>query len=377
MARSSTPDADDPDLAADRRAGALHPRDTPALFGQSAAEAAFLDAANAGRLHSGWLLTGPPGIGKATLAYRIAAHLLARPAPGGLFDPGPATSLALAPDHADLRLIRAGAHPRLHVLRRGLNDKGDRLQSVISVDAVRAVKRFFHMSAADGGARVVIVDAADEMNVAAANALLKELEEPPANTVLLLVAHQPSRLLPTIRSRCRTLRLATLDAGDMAQALAQQGVTVDAPDALAALAQGSVGDAMRLTQAMGLALYADLVKLFTPLPVIDRPALLKLGEACAARGADEHFRLVLDLLDLFLTRAARAGVHGPPDVQAAPGEALLLARLSPHDRAARAWATCQQDISARLRRARAVNLDPAALILTAGLDIEATARTIL
>ncbi len=371
MARIEPDDLPDPT----RRDGALHPRDTPVLYGQAAAETAFLDAVSCGRLHSGWLLTGPAGIGKATLAYRIAAHLLSQP-PGDA-DTGPLPGTLAPADGPDLALIRAGSHPRLHVLRRGPNDKGDRVQADITVAPVRKLKGFFHMSAADGGWRVVIVDAADEMNASAANALLKELEEPPVRTILLLIAHQPSRLLPTIRSRCRTLRLDRLVPGDLALALAQQDLHTDAPEALAALAQGSVGDAIRLSRAGGLALYADLVRLLGGLPVLDRTQLLSMATACAGRGAEDRFALTIDLIDLFLARAARAGLHGAPDTQGAPGEALLLTRIAPHDRAARAWATCQQALSARLRRARAVNLDPAALILDAGFALEETARRIL
>lgn len=362
----------------DRLPGAPHPRATPHLFGQSQAEAAFLTAYNADRLHSGWLITGPPGIGKATLAYRIATFLLATPPRGnGLFGaPPPAQTLDVAPDTPDLALIAAGAHPRLTTITRGLNDKGDKLSAFITVDTLRKLKGFFQLSAADGGARVVIIDCADDMNTSAANALLKELEEPPANTTLLLISHQPSRLLPTIRSRCSTLRCHTLSPENLAAALTAMDVRPQAPEALSVLAQGSVGDALRMTSGDGLPLYADLVKLLGSLPNLNRPSALALANSCAGANAAPRFSLTLDLLDLFLARAARAGLMGPPTTQGAPNEALLLAKLSPHDAAARAWATLQQSLSARARHGQAVNLDPAALILDILLKIEDTARKI-
>lgn len=356
--------------------GAPHPRETRVLHGQDAAEQAFLTAFASGRLHSGWLITGPPGIGKATLAYRIATFLLATPPDQGeaLFDaPPPPQTLALPEDHPDARLVLSGAHPRLFVLKRGPNDKGDRLQSAITVDSVRALKGFFQLSATDGGRRVVIIDSADEMNTSAANAVLKELEEPPENTTLLLVSHQPSRLLPTIRSRTRALRCQTLSADALNAALTAMDIQTDAPEALAVLSQGSVGDALRMTAGDGLALYASLVALFDKLPQMPRPMALKLAEACAGRGAETRFALTLDLIDLFLTRAARAGLMGEPSTQGAPGEARLLARLSPHDRAARRWATLQQQLSAKARHGRAVNLDPSAIILDMLFSIEKTA----
>ena len=198
---------------ADRIAGVPHPRDTDLLIGQEAAEQEFLTAFGSGRLHSAWMLTGPRGVGKATLAWRIARFLLADPGPAeeGLFGaPPPPTTLDLDPEHPDARLVAAGAHPRLFVVRRQWDEKAKRLQTEITAEGIRKLKGFFQMSATDGGRRVVIIDSADEMNVTAANALLKELEEPPARTTLLLVTHQPSRLLPTIRSRCRVLRLRPL-----------------------------------------------------------------------------------------------------------------------------------------------------------------------
>ena len=362
----------------DRIDGAPHPRETGTLFGQTRAEADFLDAYNSGRLHSGWLITGPRGIGKATLAWKIATFLLSQRPSDGFFGDAPlaATALAIAPDNPDARLVQSGAHPRLTVVRRPYNHDTKKLRNEITVDAVRGLKTFFHMSAADGGRRVVIVDAADEMNRNAANAILKELEEPPANTTILLIAHQPSRLLPTIRSRCRELRCAPLATAALQQALTQAGFDTANAEGLATLSEGSAGDAIRLLRHDGLSLYASLVRLFEGLPRIDRSAALKLADSCAARGADTHYGLTLDLIDQFLARTARAGLFGEPHSQGAPHEARLLARLSPDDHAARAWAQVQQDLSGRVRHGRAVNLDPAALILDIIFKIEETAHKI-
>ncbi|WP_210526941.1 DNA polymerase III subunit delta' [Rubellimicrobium arenae] len=365
MARA--PASDEPLPEPDRRDGAPHPRDATAVFGHAAAENDILAALGSGKMHSGWLFTGPEGIGKATLAYRMAGTLLAQ-RPG---DPLPA-HLGLPPEHPDARLIRAGAHPRLFVLRRGIDDRGN-LRSVITVEEARKLRDFFGLSAADGGRRVVIVDPADELNPNAANAILKLLEEPPARATLILVAHQPARLLPTIRSRCRLLRLSPLGAEDLGRAMEAIGLATDAPGPLAELAGGSVGNAVRLVADGGLELYGDLVGLLSGIPRMDRSRAIRLAESCAGR-AEGRFGLLVDLLDLLLTRMARAGLQGPPP-EAAPGEATLLARMAPHDRAARAWAERQATASARARQGRAVNLDPAALVLDMLLQIEQTART--
>jgi DNA polymerase-3 subunit delta' len=363
----------------DRIDGAPHPRETRELFGQDAAAAEFLDAYTSGRLHSGWLISGPQGVGKATLAWQIATFLLAeRPIDGDMFGaPPPPTSLDVASDDPDAALVQAGSHPRLFRLVRGasgVKEDSDKLSQTISVDRVRKLKSFFHLSAADGGRRVVIVDSVDDMAPAAANALLKELEEPPAKTTLLLISHQPSRLLPTIRSRCRELRCHDLPAAALQQALARAGHEVAESEALSALSGGSVGRAISLLNLDGLPLYASLIKLLSGIPRIDRTALLSLANSCTGKGADTRFGLLLDLIDHFIARAARAGLLGEPVNQGAPGEALLLSRLSPDDRAARAWAQLQQDLTARARHGRAVNLDPAALILDMIFKIEETAQ---
>lgn len=362
----------------DRVDGAPHPRETTRLIGHDAASASFLHAFNSGRLHHTWLIGGPKGVGKATLAWSIARFLLATPIEqdDGLFGAPPApTSLAIDPEHPVARRLLAGSDPGLFHITRTVNEKTKRLRDQIVADDVRRLNRFLSLSATDGGRRVVLIDAADEMNMQAANALLKMLEEPPARTSLLLISHQPSRLLPTIRSRCRELRLTSLAPHDMAAALEQAGI--DAPDdtaALAALSGGSVGEAVRLIKLDGLALYAELVALYATLPRLDRSRALRLADMVAARGAENRLDLLFHLNNLLLARLARGGAMGaPPMFEAAQGESALITRLSPDARHGRHWAQQAQEISARVEHARAVNLDPAALVLDTVFKVKQTA----
>jgi len=355
-----------PDLP-DQREGAPHPCATPVLFGQAAAEAAFLQAYGSGRMHHAWLLSGPMGVGKATLAWRIARFLLAGDT-GGMF--GPPDTLDVPEDNPTVRRLRAGADGGLLVVRRGPDDKGN-LRRDITVDVMRRLHGFFGLSAADGGQRVVIVDAADEMNTNAANALLKALEEPPANATLLLVSHQPSRLLPTIRSRCRDLRLSALGPDDFAAALAQAGV-----DGEPSGGTGTWRQAVELALGGGAEIYAEMVALFATLPRMDRARALKLAESMTGKGNETRFALFLRLFDLFMARAARAGIMGPGP-EAVAGEAALLARIAPHQQAAQRLAELAPALSARARHGRAVNLDPAALVLDMVLKTEEGLRPVL
>ncbi|MFB2532424.1 DNA polymerase III subunit delta' [Paracoccus sp. p4-l81] len=383
MARAPVLDDAAPPPEADRIEGAPHPRVTRRLFGQARAEDAFLQAARAGRLHHAWLLTGPRGVGKATLAWRIARALLTDTAPDdGLFGAPEPQGLALRDPGDDplSRRLAQLAEPRLHLTRRPWDDKAGRHRQDITVDEIRKLKSFFQMTAADGGRRVAIVDAADDLNTPAANALLKLLEEPPPGAVLLLIAHQPAGLLPTIRSRCRTLRLAALAPDDIAQALADAGADADVAARhalpLAALSGGSVGEAMRLINLDGLASYGALIDLAASLPRLDRAAALSFAESHAQRGAEARLALAHDLIDLMLARLARCGLGLPPDPAATPDEAAILTRLCPDATAARIWAEAQIRIGARLRHGRAVNLDAASALLDAFLDMAATAGSL-
>jgi DNA polymerase-3 subunit delta' len=364
----------------DAAPGAPHPRHTLRLYGQAAAEQAFLSAYGSGRMHHGWLLTGPRGVGKATLAWRIARFLLAHPpqAEDGLFGaPAAPETLEVDPEGVAARQAAALSHPNLYLLRRAWDRDRKRHKAVIDVEEARGMKRFLQKSASDGGRRVVVVDAADDLNPSAANAILKVLEEPPPNTAFLLVAHAPARLLPTIRSRCRSLPCRPLAMTDLEAALTQAGHPPGGDLAtLSELAEGSAGAALRLLTLGGPEIYGALVRLLAAAPQMDRPAALALAETLGARGKEEETELAIRLAETLMARLARAGTGHPPGVEAVPGEAELLARLAPGPDAARGWAALQQLIGQRMRQGRAINLDPQALVLDMVLKMNEAAANL-
>ncbi|MBV8849589.1 MAG: DNA polymerase III subunit delta', partial [Methylobacteriaceae bacterium] len=189
---------------ADRLENAPHPRETMGFVGHKAAERAVLDTYRAGRMPHAWIIGGPEGIGKATLAWRVARFLLANPDPQNVVVQR-AEALDVDPASPAARQIAALSSPDIAVLRRQWNDKVKKLYTEIRVDEVRAAMRIFQHAAGGGGWRIAIIDSADELNRNAANALLKMIEEPPPRSLFLLIAHRPGRILPTIRSRCRLL----------------------------------------------------------------------------------------------------------------------------------------------------------------------------
>ena len=256
------------------------PRETTVLHGQAEAERALLEAYRDRRFHHAWLIAGPAGIGKATLAYRMARFVLAHPDPR---TPAVqrATSLQVDADHPVARRIAAQAHGDLLVLERTINEKTNKLRQDIQVDDVRRTVTFFGSTAGEGGWRVAIVDAVDELNREGANALLKILEEPPRRAVLLLVSHSAARVLPTIRSRCRLLALRPLLATEVARAAATAiGEDAEAANikAAAAVADGSVRRALALLDGEALDLRSRITALLEQLPAVDPRALHALGD---------------------------------------------------------------------------------------------------
>jgi DNA polymerase-3 subunit delta' len=304
MARRSK--SEEPVIETDRIAGQPHPRETFRLAGQRAALARAARAIRSGRPPQAWLIGGPPGIGKATLAYRIARYLLRF----GATDAGPEDLSVAENDPVSLQ-VRAGAHPGLLVLKRGANPDTGKLMTVLSVGEIRKLGNFFGLTSGAGGWRVAVVDTADDMNDAAANALLKLLEEPPPRAMLLLLAHAPARLLSTIRSRCQRIELRPLDEG-----MLEEELTLRLPEMaereraqLAKLAGGSIGAALRLAGDDGLMLAREADRLLDHATAPDISAILSLADKIARidDGTEQFGRFLIDALRERIRLRAREG----------------------------------------------------------------------
>ena len=276
-----------------------HPRDRFDLIPDAGAEAAFVDALDRGRLHHAWLLCGVEGSGKATFAYRAARRLL------GAVPDASRGPLGTRPDDPVSRLVSAQSHPDLLVLERLV--EGGKTKKSISVDQARDLPEFFSKSPSQAEYRVAIVDAADDLNINAANALLKILEEPPERGMLFLVAHAPGRLLATIRSRCRRLAFPVWTEAALAD-LVRSRTDLDGAEAarIAGMAGGSPGAALNLSTAATLELDA-LVRSWVDSPSVDRAEQLAMADTFRGGKGQAKFDKVLDrLLAAVKARAVEA-----------------------------------------------------------------------
>lgn len=283
--------------------GADEPRDRFDLIPDASAEAAFLDALDKGRLHHAWLLTGVEGSGKASFAYRAARRLLGA-------EPDPSRGLlGTDPNDPVARLISAQSHPDLLVLERAV--EGGKIKKSIWVDQARELPEFFSKSPSRAAYRVAIVDAADDLNLNAANALLKVLEEPPERGVLFLVTHAPGRLLATIRSRCRRLAFPVWPVHAL-EDLVRERAGVSSADAarIAGMAGGSPGQALAL--ASGATLEADLLaQTWVAEPEIDRAEALAVADKFRGAEGQARFETLMDRLAAAVkVRALAEGASG-------------------------------------------------------------------
>ena len=356
---------------ADRLDPFPHPRDTVRLIGHETAARDLAEGLAGGRLHHGWLVTGPEGIGKATLAYRFATWLLARPA--DRLDP---LTLAVSDDAPAARQIRAQSHAGLLVIRRNWDSKGKRFTSVVTVEEVRRLRQFLGHTAGGDGWRAVIVDPADDLNPAAANALLKSLEEPPPRTVFLLLTAEPGRLLPTIRSRCRTLALEPLPREALWEAagLAMTTAEIEPPlpeerARLTGLAGGSVRRFLMMAASGGLGMDDTIRRHLALLPKVDWAQIHALSDTLAGQANDAKFEQFYELLLDHLARLIRAAAGRPESGT----DAELARRLIP-DGALASFAELWETIGRDKAEAQALNLDRKTLVLGTFARLEAAAR---
>lgn len=286
-----------------------------ALQGHGLAEKLFLDAHNSDRLHHGWLITGPRGIGKASLAHKMARFLLSNPPEadagpslfGDVLEKITATSLDTDLYSPVNKIITAGAHGDLLIIERTPNEKTGKMRAEIIVDDVRKLQNFFAKTSTEGGWRVAIIDSADEMNRNAANAMLKSLEEPPKNALLILLAHAPGKLLPTITSRCRQMRLNPLELTTVSEILARHypDLSPDEINGYATLSDGSPGYAIKLVEEQGLELYIQLLEVLASMPGLNVPLSHKLADSLSLKAAEKKYALFGELLTSFINRLIR------------------------------------------------------------------------
>ena len=345
----------------------LDPRETPAhprfryeLLGQDKAEHRLLDSYRSGRFHHAWLLCGPQGIGKATLAYRLARFVFNHP-DHNCDAVNKATSLAIAPDNGVAHRIAARSHSDLFVLQRQLNRTTKKLRPAIAVDDARRLGSFFNMTAGEGGWRICIIDAADDLNPSAANAILKILEEPPENCVFVVVSNAPGRLLPTIRSRCLKLDLSPLSDDNVRQVLKSQlqerDLSAEETSALISLGGGSPGKVMQLLTSQGARQFIRFQQVVGDPRGFALASQMAIAEEFQKRGAEIEFGIFGDLLETWIGQNARAA-----------------ASQSMHVRA-NAFAQCHSKFSDSIRRTNGLNLDRRQTLMMVFADIEKILRT--
>ncbi|MDX0642088.1 DNA polymerase III subunit delta' [Sinorhizobium medicae] len=324
--------------------GALAPAMNSRLFGHQEAEAFLAQSYKSGKGHHAILIEGPEGIGKATLAFRFANHILSHPepaeAPSRLADPDPESIITR-------QLASAASHNLLH-LARPVDEKTGRAKGAITVEEVRRAGKFFGQTSGTGNWRIVIVDPADDLNRNAANAILKMLEEPPPRSLFLVLTHAPGRLLPTVRSRCLPLRLKPLETADLRQALTHLGVDLAGPNAgrVLAAASGSVSEALKLVNYGGLDIAEAFEDILAGQGPGSRKSMHKLADVLSGRDSETIFDFFSSLLAGRIMQLAReAAIAG--DV----GRAERFARLS-------------SSVGERLALSSAYNLDRKQTILS-------------
>ena len=367
----------------DKIAGAPHPMLANEIIGHSSQKLSFLSSFASNRLHQCWLLAGDMGIGKASFAWLIAKFLLTtkyQPADLKIDLNESNINSILEPQSGNtLNRIISGSEQRVYIVRRGYNEKRKTFFKNISIEDVRKLQSYCSLSIADGGKRIIIIDTADDLNKSSSNALLKLLEEPPKNTIFLLISHQPNLLLPTIKSRCQKLSFSNLDQTDLGAVLTAIGCKIEPSDevSLSILSKGSAGAACRLINSNCINLYRDILNLASSLPNLNTNKILQLSQNYFAKAKPSEFEIFIEMMQHFFSRLCKTGVMQKPVLPSVTdNEAKIMKSLCPNLKSARLWSEAANISLAKLNKGYLLNIDIESLILDAFIYLEECYQTI-
>ena len=367
----------------DKIAGAPHPMLTNEIIGHSSQKLSFLSSFATNRLPQCWLLAGDMGIGKASFAWLIAKFLLTtKYQPADLKIDLSKTNInsILEPQSGStLNRIISGSEQRVYIVRRGYNEKRKTFFKNISIEDVRKLQSYCSLSIADGGKRIIIIDTADDLNKSSSNALLKLLEEPPKNTIFLLISHQPNLLLPTIKSRCQKLSFSNLDQTDLGAVLTAIGCKIEPSDevSLSILSKGSAGAACRLINSNCINLYRDILNIASSLPNLNTNKILQLSQNYFAKAKPSEFEIFIEMMQHFFSRLCKTGVMQKPVLPSVTdNEAKIMKSLCPNLKSARLWSDVANISLAKLNKGYLLNIDIESLILDAFIYLEKCYQTI-
>lgn len=320
------------------------PHECKAIIGHEIARNQITESYNSGRMHHAWLLTGASGIGKASLAYQMAHMILS----GGESKFG-----QLTPSNVATKLIQAQSHPDLLNIARPFDDKTGVQKTVIPVDEARKIAPFLSLTSSHGNGRVTIIDEAHTLNRNGQNAILKMIEEPPTGAFVILTATTIGTMLPTIKSRCRVLALDALKDTEISTVLARQSIELDPdvdPARLYAMANGSVGQAIKLLETEAMPLFDELMAILSALPQIDIPRVHALADKLNKKADADKFEVVTQMMIDVIQNTIRAVAAGKPD------PAGLRDKIAPHGDLAQALALWES-VRSTFQTANHANLD--------------------
>ena len=367
----------------DKIAGAPHPMLANEIIGHSSQKLSFLSSFASNRLPQCWLLAGDMGIGKASFAWLIAKFLLTtKYQPADLkidLNESSINSILEPQSGSTLNRIISGSEQRVYIVRRGYNEKRKTFFKNISIEDVRKLQSYCSLSIADGGKRIIIIDTADDLNKSSSNALLKLLEEPPKNTIFLLISHQPNILLPTIKSRCQKLSFSNLDQTDLGAVLTAIGCKIESSDevSLSILSKGSAGAACRLINSNCINLYRDILNIASSLPNLNTNKILQLSQNYFAKAKPSEFEIFIEMMQHFFSRLCKTGVMQKPVLPSVTdNEAKIMKSLCPNLNSARLWSEAANISLAKLNKGYLLNIDIESLILDAFIYLEKCYQTI-